>query len=235
MSRSPRPSWTDPGAFAVNRRRGRALLDRYDSLEDLDAGRRSNRLDLAGTWDFQWVEGLAGFDGHAAAAAGPQGGGRIRVPALWQLEGHGVPIYLANTYPPAIDRRRIPNIDQARNTPDQVLDQIISDLLLAEEKLPATYVTGRAGSFSATALLARVYLAAYHYGNDPDDAAQAIAKAGKVIDEGGYSLAPAYGDLFNGNTTESIFEIVFDVQNRNVLAQYFFPRSLTGRYEVAPT
>jgi beta-galactosidase/beta-glucuronidase len=115
VSRSPRPSWTDPGAFAVNRRRGRALLDRYDSLEDLDAGRRSNRLDLAGTWDFQWVEGLAGFDGHAAAAAGPQGGGRIRVPALWQLEGHGVPIYLANTYPPAIDRRRIPNIDQARN------------------------------------------------------------------------------------------------------------------------
>ena len=47
--------------------------------------------------------------------AGPVGGGSIPVPALWQLEGHGLPIYLANTYPPAIGRRRIPRIDQARN------------------------------------------------------------------------------------------------------------------------
>jgi beta-galactosidase len=115
VSPASQPYWTDPASFAVNRQPGRALLDRFDSLEDLDAGRRSNRLDLAGEWDFQWVEGLAGFDGHAAAAAGPQGGGRIPVPALWQLEGHGLPIYLANTYPPAIDRRRIPRIDQARN------------------------------------------------------------------------------------------------------------------------
>ncbi|MCU0300722.1 MAG: DUF4981 domain-containing protein [Candidatus Nanopelagicales bacterium] len=115
MTPTPRPYWTDPASFAVGRRRGRALLERFDSLEDLDAGRRSNRLDLAGEWEFAFVEGLVGFDGHAAAAAGPQGVGRIPVPALWQLEGHGLPIYLANTYPPAIDRRRIPRIDQARN------------------------------------------------------------------------------------------------------------------------
>jgi beta-galactosidase/beta-glucuronidase len=90
-------------------------MDRFDSVDDLDRGHRSNRLDLAGEWDFQFVDGLVGFDGHAAAAAGPQGGGRLPVPSLWQLHGHGVPIYLANTYPPAIDTRRIPRIDQSRN------------------------------------------------------------------------------------------------------------------------
>lgn len=127
------------------------------------------------------------------------------------------------------------NIDQARNTVGEVYTQIIEDLLAAEGKLPSTSPLGRAISFSATALLAKVYLSEYHFNNNPDAAAQAIAKAGKVISEGGYSLAPNFGDLFMGNSTESIFEVVFDVQNRNVLAQYFFPRSLTGRYEVAPT
>jgi beta-galactosidase/beta-glucuronidase len=107
--------WTDPGTFAVGRRRGRALMDRFDSLADLDQTHRSNRLDLAGQWDFEFVDGLVGFDGHAAAAAGPQGGGRLPVPSLWQLHGHGLPIYLANTYPPAISKRHIPRIDQARN------------------------------------------------------------------------------------------------------------------------
>jgi beta-galactosidase len=110
-----RQYWTDPGAFAIGRRPGRSLVDRFDSLADLDAGNRTNRMDLAGDWDFEWVDGLVGFDGHAAAAAGPRGAGRIPVPSLWQLEGHGVPIYLANTYPPAIDRRHIPRIDQSRN------------------------------------------------------------------------------------------------------------------------
>jgi hypothetical protein len=127
------------------------------------------------------------------------------------------------------------NIDQARNTVDEVYDQIIDDLLQAEQKLPSTSTLGRASSYSATALLARVYLTLYHYSSDPDAAAQAAAKAEKVINEGGYSLALSYGDLFTGNVTESIFEVVFDAQNRNVLAQYFYPRSLQGRYEVSPT
>ncbi|MBE0641513.1 MAG: RagB/SusD family nutrient uptake outer membrane protein, partial [Bacteroidales bacterium] len=52
---------------------------------------------------------------------------------------------------------------------------------------------------------------------------------------GGYSLATAFGDLFDGNTTEPVFEVVFDAQNSNRLAQYFFARSLTGRYEVGPS
>ncbi|MCK9203354.1 MAG: RagB/SusD family nutrient uptake outer membrane protein [Bacteroidales bacterium] len=126
-------------------------------------------------------------------------------------------------------------IDQARNTVPEVYTQIISDLLEAEELLPSTRSLGRASSFSATALLARVYLSQFQYTSDPAIAALAITKADKVINEGGYIMAPAFADLFNGNTTESIFEVIFDAQNYNRLAQYFFPVSLTGRYEVSPT
>lgn len=126
------------------------------------------------------------------------------------------------------------NINQVRNTVPEVFAQIIADLTEAEKILPATRSLGRASTFSATALLARVYLTQFQQTNDPAIAALAISMAGKVINEGGFILAPAYADLFNGNTTESVFEVIFDAQNYNRLAQYFFPVSLTGRYEVSP-
>jgi hypothetical protein len=126
------------------------------------------------------------------------------------------------------------NINQARNAVADVYNQIIADLLQAEQILPATRALGWASSFSATALLARVYLSQYHFAGDPAIGVLAKVKADKVINEGGFILAPAYIDLFNGNTTESIFEVIFDAQNYNRLAQYFFPVSLTGRYEVSP-
>ncbi|MCX6267370.1 MAG: RagB/SusD family nutrient uptake outer membrane protein [Bacteroidetes bacterium] len=127
-------------------------------------------------------------------------------------------------------------INQARNSVLEVYTQIVADLLQAEMLLPApaNRALGWASSLSATALLARVYLSAFQYSNDPSIAAMAKAKAEEVINSGDYTLAPAYIDLFNGNTTESIFEVVFDAQNYNRLAQYFFPVSLTGRYEVSP-
>jgi len=139
----------------------------------------------------------------------------------------GVPIKTQ----PTLD---LSNIDQARNTMAEVYAQIISDLLDAEQKLPLSRPLGKASAFSATALLARAYLGLFQLNNDPAVAALAVAKADKVINEGGFILAPSYGDLFKGNTTESIFEVAFDVQNSNRLAQYFFPRSLTGRYEISP-
>jgi len=125
-------------------------------------------------------------------------------------------------------------INQARSSVGDVYQQIISDLLQAEQLLPASRPLGWASSFSATALLARVYLSQFHYTGDVAIAAKAKVKADLVINEGGFTLAPVYIDLFNGNTTESIFEVVFDAQNYNRLAQYFFPVSLTGRYEVSP-
>jgi len=126
------------------------------------------------------------------------------------------------------------NINQARDSADVVLASVVADLKLAESKLPVIRSLGKASKYSATALLARVYLTQFHATNDPGIAALAIAAADSVIVRGGYNLAAKYADLFLGNTTESIFEVVYDAQNSNRLAQYFYPRSLTCRYEVSP-
>ncbi len=126
------------------------------------------------------------------------------------------------------------SINQARNSAAEVYEQIVGDLLEAESLLPETRALGWASSYSATALLARVYLSRFHSAGDPAFAALAVEKAGKVIGDGKYALATAYEDLFAGNVTESIFEVIFDAQNYNRLAQYFLPVSLTGRGEVSP-
>lgn len=126
------------------------------------------------------------------------------------------------------------NINQSRNSLNEVYQQVINDLLLAEQLLPSSVSAGRASSFSASALLARVYLTQFHLLGDAAIAAKSIEKAELLINDGGYSLAPAYPELFDGNSTEPIFEVIYDAQNSNRLAQYFFPRSLAGRYEVAP-
>jgi hypothetical protein len=128
------------------------------------------------------------------------------------------------------------NIDQARNSLEEVHNQVIADLEQAEQLLPVSMPIGHAGAFSATALLARVYLAKFHLTNQAESAQLATENATKVINEGGYIFTSPYVNLFISDpNSESIFEVVFDAQNSNRLAQYFYPRSLTGRYEVAPT
>jgi starch-binding outer membrane protein, SusD/RagB family len=130
------------------------------------------------------------------------------------------------------------HLDQARDNREAVYNQIVTDLLQSEQKLPSTAIAGRASSFSATALLARTYLTIFQMTGDQSAAQNAIAKATKVIEEGGYSLSPVFSELFGvsaSNTSEPIFEVVYDAQNSNRLAQYFFPLSLIGRYEIAPS
>jgi hypothetical protein len=141
----------------------------------------------------------------------------------------GVPIQTL----PTLD---LSHIDIARNTPEEVYAQVISDLTTAKAKLSTSKVKGRANSYAASALLAKVYISKFQILNDQPSAALAIAEANRVITEGGYSLSPDYGLLFDplSNTSESIFEVVFDLQNYTRLAQYFFSRDLSGRYEIAP-
>ncbi len=153
----------------------------------------------------------------------------LRALSHFNLLGYfgGIPIKIQ----PTLD---LSTINQARNSMDEVYAQVIADLLQAEKFLPPTRTLGWATSFSATALLARVYLSQFQYTGDAAIGALAKAKADKVINSGRYTLSPSFAELFNGNTTESIFEVVFDAQNYNRLAQYFFPVSKTCRYEVSP-
>lgn len=145
----------------------------------------------------------------------------------------GVPVVTEATF-------NVDEVDRPRNTEAEMYDQIIADLGSAELKLPLPAEMpagseGRANSYSASALLARVYLTRFHAENDDQYAVLAANKADQVIEEGGFSLVSNFASLYTGSNSESIFQVVFNVQDRNVIAQYFFPRSLNSRYEVAPS
>lgn len=142
----------------------------------------------------------------------------------------GVPVKTS----PTLD---LASVDVPRNTVAEVFDRVILDLQEAETRLPGPgqVSEGRANAFSATALLARVYLTRFHAEDNPAMAGLAVEKADLVIQQGGFSLAAGYDALFSGGSAERIFQVSFSVQDRNRLAEYYFPRSLTGRYEIGPS
>jgi len=96
----------------------------------------------------------------------------------------------------------------ARSPKQQVFDQIIADLKVAETALPVRYSggdLGRATRGAAKGLLANVYL---WLGDKPN----AAAKAKEVIDAATYSLLTNYADNFNldlENGPESVFEVQY--------------------------
>jgi hypothetical protein len=143
----------------------------------------------------------------------------------------GVPVMTE----PTLD---LSSLDRPRNSVSEVYDQIISDLNAAESKLPlpSAMPEGRANSFRATALLARVYLTRFHAENNDEYALLAANKADQVIEQGGFSLVSSFAALYEGaDNSEQIFQIAFSAQDKNRLAEYFYPTSLAGRYEVAPS
>jgi hypothetical protein len=113
-----------------------------------------------------------------------------------------------------------------RATVEQVYTQVIADLQAAIKSLPALNVT-RASSYSAEALLARVYLQQGNY-------TAARAAANDVITNSGASLAGTLAAVFaNRNSAESLFEIQQNDQNNagtanSGLATFFAGYSPTG-------
>ncbi len=84
-----------------------------------------------------------------------------------------------------------------RSPAADIYAQIISDLQVAEAKLPATIPTaeaGRASSWAAKTLLGKVYLTQKKYD-------VAAAKLKEVIDGNAYSLLPKYADVFPATTS----------------------------------
>ncbi|MDP2236713.1 MAG: RagB/SusD family nutrient uptake outer membrane protein [Bacteroidales bacterium] len=142
----------------------------------------------------------------------------------------GVPLRLQ----PTVD---LSNIDIEKSSKTDIYSSAISDLEAAVGLLPNANITGRANVNSAKALLARVYLAHYHESGAASSAQKAIEVATNLISNTTLSLAVNYSSLFvpTVNSSESLFEVVYDVQNFNRLAQYYYSRDLNGRYEVAPS
>lgn len=95
---------------------------------------------------------------------------------------------------------------QARNTVAEVYNQVITDLTEAIKLLPDGNGT-RASSYTAKALLARVYLQQSRF-------AEAGALADDVIKNSGKSLSPTLQSVFtNRNSSETLLEIQQNDQN----------------------
>lgn len=95
-------------------------------------------------------------------------------------------------------------------TPSEAYNYIIQDLKAAIADLPITSASGRANKYAAEALLSEVGLEAIAYSNYPAtpsiDASLldlVINSANDVIQNGGYSLDPDYGSMFNDVNPES--------------------------------
>lgn len=111
------------------------------------------------------------------------------------------------------------SIDMAATSQQLIIKQCTEDLRTASKLMSATQVSGHANKYSAEALLAKVYLTDFHLTNNKISADSSVAVANRVINTG----------------RNMLFEVVFDIQNYNRLAQYFFSRSYAGRYEIAPS
>ncbi|MEO6229553.1 MAG: RagB/SusD family nutrient uptake outer membrane protein [Ferruginibacter sp.] len=122
-----------------------------------------------------------------------------------------------------------------KSSADTILNQIVADLKKAEPNLPATYGNiamdkGRVTRFTVNALLADVYLWMDKY-------TESVAECDKVINSNRFGLVGGQNELFNslfyqGNSTESIFELQFDAQKLNPFYSMFV--SNTRRWGAAP-
>lgn len=111
------------------------------------------------------------------------------------------------------------NIDMAATSKLLILKQCIDDLKTASKLMSTTQIPGHANKFSAEALLSKVYLTDFHQSGNKTSADSSAAIATSMINTG----------------RNMFFEVVFDIQNYNRLAQYFYSRTYAGRYEIAPS
>jgi starch-binding outer membrane protein, SusD/RagB family len=130
------------------------------------------------------------------------------------------------------------SLNPPRNTVAEVLLIVNDDLDYAIEYLSASLIPGRASKPAAQALKARVALHQYYITGNNAFLTKAIDMATEVIDHPSFTLVPDYATLFNveneGNS-ESVFQISFNDQDRNLTARYFAHTSVEGRYEFSPT
>ncbi|MFO7864332.1 MAG: RagB/SusD family nutrient uptake outer membrane protein [Salinivirgaceae bacterium] len=124
------------------------------------------------------------------------------------------------------------SLNVARSSVDSVYKQINDDLDLALEYFGyggGAIFEGAANSDVVKALLAKVKL--YE-----EDYVAAISYATEVIENPTYDLLPNFQNLYPATLNkESVFQVVFNEQDNNLLAQYFQPVSFGGRQEFTPS
>lgn len=108
-----------------------------------------------------------------------------------------------------------------------VYETILADLDNAKDKIISNSSI-KANNMAVYALLSRVYLELENWD-------KVIEATSNVINNPAFRLDSSYSAIFlNESGPEAIFQVDFDIQDKNRLAEYYFPTALTGRYEVAP-
>jgi len=104
----------------------------------------------------------------------------------------------------------------------QMFNFVESELLAIENTLPQTNGYGRANKAVGRMLLAKLYLNAEVYTGTPRYT-EALTYAKKVIDEGGYSLAPAFESLFmrDNDVTAAKNEIIYPLIADSEISQSY--------------
>jgi len=99
------------------------------------------------------------------------------------------------------------NFNIPRYLKADVMRFALEELQAAESGLPESDVPGRVTTFSAKAMMAKLYLYTQDYTN-------AKIKAGEVISSGHYSLFADYGAMFNSSKNNNNVEALFSVQHQ---------------------
>lgn len=119
------------------------------------------------------------------------------------------------------------NINVPLSPVEDIQQFMLDDLSFAMGNLGNTTPT-KATNYAVETLRARIYL----YRQEWDSVVNITTR---IINSGNFTLEDEYTDLFTTEEgPESIFEVDFNAQDKNRLAEYFFPNNLNGRYEMAP-
>jgi len=118
-----------------------------------------------------------------------------------------------------------------RSTLDQTYDQVLADLIQAEQLLPEDATTrNRAQKSAARALRARLHLYRKQW-------ADAETYATQVISNTKYTLVKPYKSFFTApfQTAESVLELAYSVNDRNTYWNLWYPSSAGGQYTLKPS
>jgi hypothetical protein len=111
-----------------------------------------------------------------------------------------------------------------RSAVDSIYSQIITDLTDAQTLMSANYITdgkARPNAYTATALLAKVYLYQKQW-------ALAEAQASQIINSGVYALNSNLNDVFLANSTEAIWQLLPVIQGYETPEGASFVPSVSG-------
>jgi len=118
-----------------------------------------------------------------------------------------------------------------RSTQDATYDQVLADLVQAEQLLPEDAKTrNRAQKSTARALRARLHLYRKQWADAENYATQ-------VISNSKYTLVKPYASFFTSPflSNESVLELTFSANDKNSFWNLWYPSSFGGQYTLKPS